>query len=635
MAVMLTVLGVLGRVGAGAIGKETPRARPALGGALLVTQLPVQPGVVEDGWATGGMLRTPYGAGARLCVVSPEGTVRVLAEDFHSACEGAVSFDGKRVLFAGKESGSDPWDIYEIGVNGLGIRRITRDVGNCRNPSYQSRLYTITSPEPWYQITFVSDAANEANDYGPVRATDLYSCRLDGTRVRRLTFNPSSDMDPFLMSDGRLLFAAWQRSGLSRGLFGRVSLFEVGIDGTDCVAFLVDEGRRIKHMPCTTAGGLAVFVEADRVGWDGAGCLSRVTLRRPLHSYRRITAASDGLFHSPSPLSDGTVLVSRRPADGSGTHGVYCLDPVSGRSECVFDDPARHDVYATVIRPRREPDGRSTVVTEDDPNGKLYCLNVYTSDLADRTWMPPGTVKSVRVLAGLPRHTGEEEDSPEVPSLIPRRVLGQAPVEADGSFNIDVPANTPIELQILDADGAALRTCSWIWARNHEPRGCIGCHEDGELTPENRFQDAFERNAVSLHSPPRPTVDFRRHIMPIVAAKCVSCHGPNGAVPRLDGADGTTAGEPSRRIYQTLLAADTLGAEGEFVGSYVQPGQARNSPLVWHVYGRNTARPWDGASAERPIKPMPGKATDSLSDRERQTFVEWIDLGARWAGEGE
>ena len=54
-------------------------------------------------------------------------------------------------------------------------------------------------------------------------------------------------------------------------------------------------------------------------------------------------------------------------------------------------------------------------------------------------------------------------------------------VEEDGSFNLEVPANTPIELQLLDDDGMALRRCGWIWAKNHEPRGCIGCHEDGEL----------------------------------------------------------------------------------------------------------------------------------------------------------
>ena len=39
---------------------------------------------------------------------------------------------------------------------------------------------------------------------------------------------------------------------------------------------------------------------------------------------------------------------------------------------------------------RPEPDGRSSVVTEKDPHGKLYCLNTYLSDLEDRDWMPPG-----------------------------------------------------------------------------------------------------------------------------------------------------------------------------------------------------------------------------------------------------
>ena len=38
--------------------------------------------------------------------------------------------------------------------------------------------------------------------------------------------------------------------------------------------------------------------------------------------------------------------------------------------------------------------------------------------------------------------------------------------------------------RLLDADGMGLRSCTWIWVRNNEPRGCIGCHEDGELTPD-------------------------------------------------------------------------------------------------------------------------------------------------------
>ena len=605
---------VLGVAGVGA----SDAAGAPVAGAMLVTQLDLR----RPGRAVAGTLRAQYGDAARLCVVSGGRRTRGLAEGFHSACDPAVSFDAKRVLFAGKRKAADGWNIYEIAVDGSGLRQITRNAGNCRSPSYQSKLYTIVSSEPWYQITFVSDAAGARNEHGAAPATDLYSCKLDGTDVRRLTYNPSSDMDPFLMADGRLLFAAWQRSTAARGAVsalpcgsrlslgslkrrstagGRVGLFGIGIDGTDYAVFAADEGRRVKHMPVATTGGLAVFVEADRVPWDGAGYLSCVRLRRPLHSYRRITKAADGLFHSPSPLPDGHVLVSRRPGDGTGTHGVFRLDPVSGRRETVFDDPQYHDIQATLIHPRGEPDGRSTVVMKKDPRGKLYCLNVYISDLKDRRWMPAGTVRGLRVLEGVPVRVGPASSADRVP----RRMLGEIPIAKDGSFNIEVPANTPIELQILDADGLALRTCSWIWARNHEPRGCIGCHEDGELTPENQFQTAFERKPVSLCPPParRRTVDFGRDVKPIVTAKCVPCHKAGGAAPRLDIPGGWR--------------------------KYVHPGRARTSPLVWHVYGRNTARGWDGAARERPVKPIPpGKEVPPLTAQEKRRLVEWIDLGA-------
>ena len=137
-----------------------------------------------------------------------------------------------------------------------------------------------------------------------------------------MTFNLSSDMDPFIMPDGRLLFASWQRAGLNRGLPGRIGLFGIGIDGTDYAVFSADEGKRIKHMPCATTSGRAVFVEAETVPWDGAGSLGCVSLRRPLHSYRPVTQDSDGLFHSPSPLPDGGILVSRRSANGRDTHAA-------------------------------------------------------------------------------------------------------------------------------------------------------------------------------------------------------------------------------------------------------------------------------------------------------------------------
>jgi len=578
------------------------------------------------------MLRAEYGSGARLCLVAADKKTRILTEAFHSACEASVSFDAKRFLFSGKKKASDSWDVYEAAIDGTGIRRITRNAGNCRRPAYQPKLYTIVSPQPWYQIAFVSDAAGKTNEYGSVGSTDIYSCRLDGSNVQRITFNPSSDTDPYIMPDGRLLLASWRRAGLGRGVLGTVSLFGMGIDGTDYAAFCGDQGLRIKHMPCTTTGGLAVFVEADRVGWDGAGRLSRVKLRRPLHSYRQITKADDGLFHSPSPLPDGTILVSRRPSDDSKTHGVFRFDPVSGRSELVFDDPKHHDIHAVAVVGRPEPDGRSTVVSDKDPNGKLYCLNVYTSDLKEFRKMAPGTVKDLRVLAGVARGASGVGG---IPPLLRRRILGRTPIAADGSFNVEVPANTPIELQILDSDGMALRACGWIWVRNHEPRGCIGCHEDGELTPENYFHKALEDKSVSLTAPKRNSIDFSRDVTPIIKAKCVACHGPRGAEPQLDGKSKPPGKRSFSRDYENLLARRKTGSAQEFAGKYVQPGQARTSPLIWHIYGRNTARGWDGDIVNRRAKPIPRGKVKPLTDAEIRTFVEWVDLGAMWSGESK
>jgi Tol biopolymer transport system component len=171
-----------------------------------------------------------------------------------------VSFDGKRMLFAGKRRPEDQWNIFEMALDGSDARQITRDVGNCRSPVYQSTFYTIVSPEPWYQITFVSDAPGKINEQGDRLSTSLYSCRMDGSEVRRLTFNPSNDFDPHVMPDGRVLYSSWQRSLLSHGVHGRVSLFSVNSDGTDVAIFSGTEGKRIKQTPCVTTQGLSKCV---------------------------------------------------------------------------------------------------------------------------------------------------------------------------------------------------------------------------------------------------------------------------------------------------------------------------------------------------------------------------------------
>lgn len=596
---------------------------------LVVTQLPAGGSKVT----AGGMLRADFGEGARLVLVAVDGTTRVLSEGLHSACDAALSFEGDRLLFAGKRAAEDAWNIFEMTVDGSEVRQITRGLGDCRSPGYQSSLYTLrpvgVPSEPEYHLTFVAGVGT-LNEYGGSEARGLYSCKFDGSTVRQLTYNLSSDFDPCILPDGRLVFASWQRSRLERGVEGTIGLFGLNIDGSDFAGFTTGQGKRIQSMPCVTARGLVVFVEAETVEWDGAGTLGSVTLRRPLHSYRRLTSDDHGLFHSPSPLLDGRVLVSRRAKEGGDTHGVHALDPDSGQMESVFDDPDWHNIQAKAVCARAEPDGRASAVPEDVDEaartGRFYCLNVYTSD-SGPSWVPAAALKRLRVMEGVGPASGQEAQAIGIPPAVQRRILGEVPIEKDGSFNIEVPSNTPIELQVLDADGMALRSCGWIWVKDHARQGCIGCHEDPELTPENLMVDAVKRASTKLTLPAeeRRTVDFRRDVMPIVAGKCAVCHGDADGLSLVEGGDGAGS---FNRAYESLLTA----GDGPGRGKYVHPGKARTSPLIWHLYGRNTSRPWDEADRAGTPRTMPPDGAPALTEDEKHTFVEWVDMGALWDG---
>ncbi len=192
------------------------------GDAIVVTQLPLAGDAERQATDTAGMLPATWGDRARIVLVTATGNVRSLTDGFHSAADPDISFDGKSMLFAARRAAGDDWNIFESNLDGTGLLQITRDAGNCRSPVYQGTLYTLNSTEPWRHIAFVSDLAGERNEQGDAVSTSVYSCNLDGSALRRLTMNPSSDVDPTVLPDGRLLFASWQRSTLDRGPGGRV-----------------------------------------------------------------------------------------------------------------------------------------------------------------------------------------------------------------------------------------------------------------------------------------------------------------------------------------------------------------------------------------------------------------------------
>ncbi len=600
------LFGLLGGValvaGASLVTSAAPAAGPtkgAGGGAsIVVAQVPAAAlaGAAEP--AAGGLLRAALGEGGRLVLVGPKGETRLLTNGFASAADPEVSFDGTSLLFAARKQGSDPWCIWEMKLATGEARQVTCGAAGARQPLYQSTVYTITptNVEPWIQVAFVGTDPGQLDEAGLGQNTSLWSTKLDGSVLRRLTYNLSDDLDPTLLPDGRMVYASWLRSVSAPG---RVALLGVNEDGLDAQDYAGGQGLRIKQMPTPTADGRVAFVEAERIPADGSGRLAVVSQTRPLHSYRSLTKEEDGRFRSPSPLPDGRLLVAWRKARQEGpdttTFGIYRFDPTTGAREMVLQDPAWHSLQARLVVARPMPDARSSVVREDDAEGKLYAVDVNIHDLGDR--LPQGAAKRLRIVEGVP--------SASAPPT--RRLLGEIPLADDGSFQVQLPANTPVQLQLLDGDGLAVRTSGWVWVRNHGAQGCVGCHEDPERTPPNRFVKALQSPAPVLNQPPekRRRVSYASDVAPIVEAKCLSCH--RGGASAFSGAPALTG-----------------GADG--LAPYLVPGAARRSRIVWHLLGKNAARPWDQESAVAAAKPV---ATGTLSPDELRAFVEWIDLGGQ------
>lgn len=566
------------------------------------------------------------GEGSRLALLKKDGTFFILTAQFYSAADPAVSFDGKKILFSGKKSASDLWNIFEMNADGTGLKQITREMGNCRSPLYQPAVFYLNDPRPSYQITFVSDAAGEMNEKGSALAPNLYSIRMDGSGLRRLTYGVSGSYAPAQLADGRIVFSHWQHDSGSQG---RVDLFGVSLDGTDFAAFSGPQGKQIKRMATATTNRSLVFVESDDAN-AGGGSLGTLELRRNLHSYRALTGAKDGVFYSPSALSDGSILVSHRPADQVGaTFSIYRFDPETRQRTLVFSDSHYQNIQAVALTAHAEPDGHSSVVEDDQPWSKLYCLTVHESDLGE-LWPKETRGWRLRIIEALPRTKDAVDNQQDTLSGLPQtRVLGETKLDEDGSFHVSIPPNTPMQLQVLDADGIAVRSSGWIWTKNKEQRGCIGCHEDGELTPENVFPQALSHSAAQLTLPPerRRTVDFQSDIMPIFAAKCASCHDANRA-PRFktSGSDAKTVFE---EVYGPLLQSASSGKSLASRGKYIDPGRARTSVLVWSIAGKNTSRSWDHVSPAQ-VKQMPPSGATQLTEEERETVFEWIDMGAQF-----
>ncbi len=121
-----------------------------------------------------------------------------------------------------------------------------------------------------------------------------------------------------------------------------------------------------------------------------------------------------------------------------------------------------------------------------------------------------------------------------------KQVLGTVPVQEDGSALFKIPANTPIAVQPLDAEGKSLQPMrSWFVGVPGEMVSCVGCHERQNDATINRPTLALNQQAAAI-TPwygPRRGFSFAREVQPVLDHYCVVCHEGSRTQPDLRGTE--------------------------------------------------------------------------------------------------
>ena len=177
----------------------------------------------------------------RLRLLTPLGTVEELSwgktlpdgMTLIDVMSPSVSIDGKRILFAGRKGGdSGRFRLYEIGVDGTGLRQLTGgpdDAGCTVVPPLRWRTDGSVIPDAERQavdfddvdpieinltdrrIAFVSSRTPDLGRDHARRSTTLWMLKRNGS-AQPLTGNRNNDRWPFLLSSRYIAFSLWSRN---------------------------------------------------------------------------------------------------------------------------------------------------------------------------------------------------------------------------------------------------------------------------------------------------------------------------------------------------------------------------------------------------------------------------------------
>ena len=505
--------------------------------------------------------------GGNICTLSLEdGTVTELVpsmeEGFFDRCD--LSFDGERVVFAWKRAYGEGFRIYEVNIDGTGLRQLTFPppeehelIANYNlfipgngpdpkgNPEARNYNHHTDDMHPCYLpdggVCFISTRCQ----YGTLcdipdifSTTVLYRIEADGSNLRKLSNGALSEAAPSVTNDGRILYTRWEY--VDKGTFPAKGLWAVHPDGTGCVEIFGNQVLR----PMTLIYGQAVPNTADKFfaiatyhGPYSVGKLVSIDISLPIRTMGPVKyvlpeqepVRPDKQFHAdpwlmpdgnyrhfidPLPLSEQFVMVAYNPNgrwNNMTGYGLYMVDAFGNRV-LIHEDPDISCWQPIPLRSRPLPTVLPSVDrSTENTTGTLLLTDVYQG----LDGVEPGTIKWLRIVEQISRpwaarrrwpgdSMGGAHTGVSANTHLGLKVMhGVVPVLEDGSAFFTVPAERNIYLQALDEDFMEVqRMRTFVNLQPNETRSCIGCHEMRQTAPQNKYVKALSN--PPLEPQPQP-----------------------------------------------------------------------------------------------------------------------------------
>ncbi len=553
------------------------------------------------------------------------GEYKILLEDKEGGIrDPRLHYDAKKILFSYRKGKSDTYKLYEINVDGKGLRKLPmKSDGNDIEPCYL----------PNDDIMFCSDRKKRTVQCWMTPVANLHRYFVKENVVRIMSGNPDVDNTPNVLRDGRVLYMRWDYN--HRNQVKLHHLWSINPDGTNNAIFYGNAwewGVFLNAKQSPDSDDVIMAMSPGHGRTDHKSAIARLTPPfDPSNQYALKFIRPDTIYHDPYPLKNKLCITT----DGRDIfvidyNGVALKIPLP---EKLFE--TNQQAFAHRILGNKNEVGRPCKMIARNvaplmktprenirPDMADYTKNTSTVFLQDvyigrnMKGVKRGSIKKLLILQVQPtpvNYSGGYYPTGFSGSFALEEILGTVPVYDDGSAFFEVPANVGIAFVALDENNNCVKRM--MSSTNFAPAtqtSCIGCHEHRTEAPiqKQKLPIAYRKGISKIQKIEgiNRVVDYTRDIQPLIDKYCVGCHNPknpNGNGVILSMGIGTQHISPRLALQATGMCITDDNLLGDF------------APYTFGSGGSKLARFAEGSHHNK-----------KFSEKDINILKAWLDIGA-------